>query len=140
MKISSRLFDHILRLVGKRSHLRGGPVMESQNDREFAAVVAAIAECRKVDRSTAITVTALFQPMLDRLSLTELKNYLSNRYSPTRGEDQFTKFDLVDIGRQELKSFHRAFLYRDRLRIVFSYSDAWKTVERIHAILLNDHL
>ena len=113
--------------------------MESQNDRDFAAVITAIADRRKVDRSTAITVTALFQPMLDRLSLTELKDYLFTRYSNMRGEDR-SKYDLVEIGDRDLKSFDRAFLYKDRLRIVLSYGDAWETVDRFLAILLNDQL
>jgi hypothetical protein len=140
MKIFSWLFDRVLRLVGSNSNSGGAPVMESQNDREFAAVMAAIAERRKVDRSTAITVTPLFQPMLDRLSLTELKNYLLTRYPNRRGEDQFTKYDLVEIGEQELKSFDRAFLHKDKLSMTFSYSDAWETVERFLAVLLNDKL
>jgi len=114
--------------------------MESRNDREFAAIMAAIAERRKVDRSTAITVTPLFQPMLDRLSLTELKNYLLTRYPNRRGEGKSSKYDLVDIGEQELKSFNRAFLRKDKLSMTFGYSDAWETVDRFLAVLLNDQL
>jgi hypothetical protein len=140
MRIFGRFFDRIHRLVVSNSGSEEAAVMESQDDREFAAIIAAIAERRKVDRSTAITVTPLFQPMLDRLSLTELKNYVFTRYPNRRGEDQFTKYDLVEIGEQELKSFNRAFLHKDMLRIVFSYSDAWETVDRFHAILLNDKL
>ncbi len=116
--------------------------MESQNDREFAAVVAAIADCRKVDRSTAITVTPLFQPMLERLSLTELKNYLFARYPNRnrRGEERSEAYDLFDIGDLELKGFDRAFLYKDHLSITFTYSDAWETVGGFLAVLLNDQL
>jgi hypothetical protein len=114
--------------------------MESQNDREFAAIITAIAERRKVDRSTAITVTPSFQPMLDRLSLTELKNYILTRYPNKRGQGKSSHFDLVEIGAQELKSFNRAFLRKDKLRMTLSYSDAWETVDRFLAVLLNDQL
>jgi hypothetical protein len=113
------------------------PIMESQNDREFAAVVAAIADLRKADRSTAITVTPLFQPMLDRRSLTELKNYVLFRY-PRRGHSE--KSDLVEIGEQQLRGFNRAFLYKDSLSITFAYSGARETVENFVAVLLNDQL
>jgi hypothetical protein len=80
--------------------------------------------------------------MLDRLSLTELKNYLFARYPNRnrRGEERSEAYDLFDIGDLELKGFDGAFLYKDRLRIVFSYSDAWETVANIHALLLNDQL
>ena len=114
--------------------------MESQNDREFAAVVISIANLRKVDRSTAITVTQMFQPMLDRLSLTEFKDYVFSRYSNRRGEGRSSKYDLVDIGERQLKSFDRTFLYRDHLSMTFKYSDAWETVEGFLAVLLNDQL
>ena len=52
---------------------------KSQNDREFAEVIAAIANVRKANRSTAIDVTPQFKPMTDRLSLTELKDYFQFR-------------------------------------------------------------
>jgi hypothetical protein len=55
-------------------------IMESQDDRDFAAVIAAIADRRKVDRSGSIVVTPMFWPVLDRLSPTELRNYLFTRY------------------------------------------------------------
>jgi len=42
--------------------------MESQDDRDFAAVIAAIAERRKVDRSTAITVTPSTGPFSAKIS------------------------------------------------------------------------
>jgi hypothetical protein len=116
------------------------PVLETQDDRDFAAVMTAIADRRKVDRSTAITVTPLFQPMLDRLSLTELANYLLARYSSSRGEGQSSKYDLVEIGEQELKSFNRVFLRKDKLSITLGYSDTWETVDRFLAVLLNDQL
>jgi hypothetical protein len=118
------------------------PTMESQDDRDFAAVIAAIAERRKVHRSMTITVTPLFQPMLDRLSLTELKNYLFARYlnRNKRGKGRSGEYDLFEIGDRELRSFNKAFLHSDKLRIVFGYSDAWETVDRLHAILLNDNL
>jgi hypothetical protein len=140
MKIFRSFFDRILRPVGSNSNSAGLPVMESQNDREFAAIIAAIAERRKVDRWTAITVTPLFQPMLDRLSLTELKNYLLTRYPNRRGQGKSSKYDLVDIGEQELKSFNRAFLRKDKLSMTFGYSDAWETVDSFLAVLLNDQL
>ena len=140
MRIFKWCFDRISRRA--RSNFNSGerPVMESQNDREFAAVVDAVAECRKVDRSTAITVTPLFQLMLDRVSLSELKNYLFSRYSNRRGEGQSTKYDIIDIGEQQLRSFNKAFLYKDKLSITFVYGDAWETVERFQAVLLNDQL
>ena len=139
MRIFGRFFDRILPACTNSSSGEAA-VMESQNDREFATIIAAIAERRKVDRSTAITVTPLFQPMLDRLSLTELKNCLLIRNSNRRGEDQSSKYDLIEIGEQELRSFNSAFLHKDKLRIVFGYSDAWETVNSFHAILLNDKL
>jgi len=113
------------------------PIMESQNDREFAAVVVSIANLRQVDRSTAITVTPLFQPMLDRLSLTELKNCVLSRY-PRRGYSE--KSDLVEIGELQLKGFDSAFLYRDKLSITFVYNSAREAVENFVAVLLNDQL
>lgn len=140
MKILSRFFERILRLVASNRNSKGAPAMESQNDREFAAIISAVAERRKVDRSTAITVTPLFGPMLDRLSLTELKNYLSTRYSHTRGEGQSSKYDLVEIREEELKTFNRAFLRKDKLSMTFGYNDAWETVDRFVAVLLNDRL
>ena len=111
--------------------------MENQDDRDFAAVIAAIAERRKVNRSTAITVTSLFQPMLNRLSLTELKNYVLSRYS-RRGHSE--KSDLVEISELQLKGFDGAFLFRDKLSITFVYSSARETVEEFVAVLLNDQL
>ena len=114
--------------------------VESQDDREFAGVIARIAERRKIDRSTAITVTPLFQPMLDSRSLTELRNYLLLRCPNDRGEDQFTKYDRFEISARELKSFNRAFLRKDRLTITFSYGDEWETANRLVAVLLNDKL
>jgi hypothetical protein len=140
MRIFWWFFDRILQRT--RCYWSSGvpPIMKNQNDREFAAIVAAIADLRKVDRSTAITVTPLFRPMLDRLSLNELRDYLLARYRNDRGEDQFTKYDLFEIGDRELMGFDGAFLYKDRLHIVFSYNDAWETVEKILAILLYDQL
>jgi hypothetical protein len=114
--------------------------LDSREDREFADVIIAIANRRRVDRSTAITVTPLFQPMLDRLSPTQLKNYIFSRYSNRRGEDQFTKYDLVDIGQQELSSFDLAFVYKDHLSMTFSYSNDWETASGFLAVLLNDQL
>ena len=111
--------------------------MESQIDRDFAAVIATIADRRKVDRSTAITVTTLFQPMLDRLSLTELKDYIVSRYS-MRGHSE--KSDLVEIGELQLKGFNRAFLFKDKLSFTFVYSGARETVQNFVAVLLNDQL
>ena len=111
--------------------------MENQDDRDFAAVIAAIAERRKVNRSTAITVTSLFQPMLNRLSLTELKNYVLSRYS-RRGHSE--KSDLVEIGELQLKGFNRAFLFKDKLSFTFVYSGARETVQNFVAVLLNDQL
>lgn len=114
--------------------------MASQNDRDFAAVIVAIANRRSVDRSMAVDVTALFQPMLDRLSVSELADYLLSRYPSRRGESRESKYDLVDIGEQELKSFDRGFAYKDILSITIGYSDDWKTANRFLAVLLNDLL
>ena len=114
--------------------------MENQDDREFAGIIAAVANLRKVDRSTAINVTPLFQPLTDRLSPVELKDYILSRYQSKRGEEHSGKYDVVDIGEQELKSFDSAFLYKDFLRIIFGYGDSWKTVNRFQAVLLNDQL
>jgi len=111
--------------------------VESQIDRDFAAVIATIADRRKVDRSTAITVTTLFQPMLDRLSLTELKDYIVSRYS-MRGHSE--KSDLVEIGEPQLKGFNRDFLFKDKLSFTFVYSGARETVQNFVAVLLNDQL
>ncbi|MEH2534691.1 hypothetical protein V1277_006015 [Bradyrhizobium sp. AZCC 1588] len=108
-----------------------------QNNREFAAIVAAIAKRRKIDRSVAIDVTPLFLPMLDRISLAELNDYILDRYSPKRGEDHESKHDIVEIEDRELKSFDRSFIYKDVLTITFTYSDAWETVDKFQAVLLN---
>jgi hypothetical protein len=139
LRIFRWYFERILDRARWYWSSREPPIMESQNDRDFAAVIAAIADRRKVDRSTAITVTPLFQPMLDRLSLTELRDYLFTRYSNMRGEHR-SKYDLVEIGDRDLKSFDRAFLYKDKLSMTFVYSDAWETVDRFLAVLLNDQL
>jgi len=116
--------------------------MESQDDRDFAAVIAAIADRRKVDRSGSIVITPMFQPMLDRISLTELRDYLFARYPNRnrRSRDRSEAYDLFEIGDRDLRSFDRAFRYRDSLRIVLGYNDAWETVARFKAILLNDLL
>jgi hypothetical protein len=140
LRIFRWYFERILDRARWYWSSREPPIMESQNDRDFAAVIAAIADRRKVDRSTAITVTPLFQPMLDRLSLTELKNYLFTRYPNRRGEGQSGKSDIVEIGDRDLKSFDGAFLYKDKLSMTFGYSDAWETVDRFLAVLLNDQL
>jgi hypothetical protein len=114
--------------------------MDNQDEREFAAVVVAIAKRRKSDRSVAIDVTSLFRPMLDRISLAELSDYIISRYSPKRGEDHESKHDIVEICARDLKSFDKSFLYKDVLTITFSYSDAWETVDRFQAVLLNRQL
>ncbi len=114
--------------------------MESRNDREFAEIIATIANLRRSDRSVSIVVSSLFQPMVDHLSLAEFKNYILSRYSSRRGEGRNGKYDIVDLNERELKSFDRAFLYKDFLRITFSYGDSWETVDRFLAILLNDQL
>lgn len=138
-KIVSGLIRAKLDRLSPNSNSEKAPVTESQIDREFVAVIAAIAERRKVDRSTAITVTPLFQPMLDHFSLAELKNYVLAEYPYRRAEGR-SNYDLIDIEDRKLKSFNRAFLRKDKLRIVFSYSDAWETVSSLHAVLLNDQL
>lgn len=140
MSIFSGFLDFILRSARLNSNSGAASGVESQDDREFAAVIATIAERRKVDRSTAITVTPLFRPMLERLSLTELRNYLLPQYSHDRGEDQFTKYDRMEVRARELKSFNRAFLRKDRLTMTFSYNDEWETANRLVAVLLNDQL
>jgi hypothetical protein len=71
--------------------------MDNQDESEFAAVVVAIAKRRKSDQSVAIDVTPLFRPMLDRMSLAELNDYILGRYSPNRGEDHESKHDIVEI-------------------------------------------
>lgn len=114
--------------------------MDNQDEREFAAVVVAIAKRRKSDRSVAINVTPLFQPMLDRMSLAELNNYILGRYSPRRGEDHESKDDIVEIRAPDLQSFDSSFPYKDVLTITFSYSDAWETVDGFQAVLLNRQL
>jgi hypothetical protein len=118
----------------------GAPRMESQNDREFASLVHAVANIRKADRATAIDVTPLLQPMLERLSLIELRDYILSRYPMRRGEDRGKKHDIFDIHERELKSFDKAFAHKDFLRIVFTYTDAWQTVDEFRALLLNDQL
>lgn len=90
--------------------------MPNLSDREFAAVILAIGIRRKVDRSMVIDVTSLFQPILDRLSMTELTEYILSRYPNRRGESRESKYDLVDIGKRELKSFGRGFAYKDILK------------------------
>lgn len=95
-------------------HLSGAPQMENQNDREFAALVLAVANVRKAYRATAIDVTHLLQSMLKRLSLIELREYISSRYPARSGEDRGKKYDIFDIP-QELKSFDKTFAYRDFL-------------------------
>jgi hypothetical protein len=115
-------------------------VMDNQDEREFAAVVVAIAKHRKNDRSVAIDVTSLFRPMLDRMSVAELNEYIISRYSPKRGEDQESKHDIIEIWAPDLKSFDKSFSYKNVLTITFSYSDAWETADRFQAVLLNRQL
>ena len=74
--------------------------------------------------------------MLDRISMDELKDYILSRYPNRRGEDRELKYDLVDMGERELKSYGR-FAYKDCLSITIGYSDAWKTADRFQAVLLN---
>ena len=140
MSVFGRFFDGCLRLVGLNSGATDDASLESERDREFAAVILTIANCRKADRRTAIDGTHLFQPMLTHLSLIELRDYILSRY-PTKGSEHLgTKHHLVDLQERELKSFNRAFVYKDFLRIVFTYSDAWETVDVFRANLLNDRL
>ena len=103
------LFIGVLCLVELSSGAGTGAVMNDQNDREFAEVISAIANRRKVDRATAIDVTPLFKPMTDRLFLTQLKDYILGRYEHRRGTSQGIKFDRVDIEERELRSFDAAF-------------------------------
>ena len=139
MRTFSRFLEGMLHRGGLNSSPGEAAALESPMDREFAAVITAIAERRRVDRATAITVTPLFQLMLDRYSPSELKDYLLNRHPSRRGEGR-SKYDLVEIGDRELKSFSTAFLRKDKLSMTFSYSDAWKTVDGFVAVLLNDQL
>jgi hypothetical protein len=140
MRIFNAAFIGLLFLVSVSAGSGNSAVLATQNDREFAEVITAIANKRKVDRSTAIDVTPFFKPMTDRLSLTELKDYVLGRYSGNRGMSLGIRFDRVEIEERELKSFDRAFLYKDGLAITFGYSDDWKTVTIFKAVLLNDQL
>lgn len=115
-------------------------VVTSQNDREFSEVVAAIANRRKTNRSTAITVTKLFQPMTERLSLAELRNYVSSRYSLRREEAQGEKYEWVDLEKNDLKAYSKEFFYLDSVRIIFFYDAGWETVIKFQAVLLNGQL
>jgi hypothetical protein len=69
-----------------------------------------------------------------------LKDYILGRYQNARGENRGSKYDLVDIDEGELKTFDRAFFYKDGLRITFGYSDSWETVVKFQAVLLNGQL
>ncbi len=115
-------------------------VVTSQNDREFSEVVAAIANRRKTNRSTAITVTKLFQPMTERLSLAELRNYVSSRYSLRREEAQGEKYEWVDLEKNDLKAYLKEFFYLGSVRIIFFYDAGWETVIKFQAVLLNGQL
>lgn len=114
--------------------------VKTQNDREFAEVIAAIASVRKANRSTAIDVTPQFKPMTDRLSLAELKNYILNRYEHKRVKAQGITYDFVSLDERGLKSFDGAFFYLDSLRMTFGYSNDGNTVTIFKAVLLNGQL
>jgi hypothetical protein len=119
--------------------------MDTQDDRDFADVVVAIAKVRKGSRLTAIDVTHLFKPLTDRLSLDELRDFVLSRYPSMSGEGiamdyKPLKFDMVHIEEGELRAFDRAFLYKDRLDIVFGYSDDRKVVKSFKSVLLNGQL
>lgn len=119
----------------------GKKVVEvSQSDREFSEVIAAIANRRKTNRSTAIVVTDLFQPMTDRLSLAELRNYVSSRYSLRREEVHGEKGEWGDLKENDLKAYSKKFLYLDSVRIVFFYDAGWESVIKFQAVLFNDQL
>jgi len=115
-------------------------VVANQNDREFSEIIAAIGNRRKTNRSTAITVTELFQPMTERLSPTELRNYVSSRYSLRREKVLGEKIEWVDLEKNDLKAYSKEFFYLDSVRIVFLYDPSWETVIKFQAVLLNGQL
>jgi hypothetical protein len=136
MRILRALLNSIFGRAGLPA--RDTTVMANPTDQEFAAVIVAIANFRKGDRSMAVDVTSFFQPMLNHLSMTELAEYLLSRYPNARGEDSESKHDLVDIRARELKSFSRGFKYQDRLHFTIAYCDDWRTANRFLAVLVND--
>ena len=132
----SASYDGLLRLLHLVG-LRPGPPMDSKDDRDFADAITAVADLRKINRSTYVDATPSFQPMIGRLTLDGFKNYVLDRY-PSRHETSANgKFDLVDIERSELRTYNWAFLNKDRISITFVYSDDWRTVTRFQAALLN---
>jgi hypothetical protein len=136
------LFVGALCLIALDSGAASAEDAKGQNDREFAEVIAAIANIRKANRSTAIDVTSQFKPMTDHLSLTELKDYISSLgpYQHRRATSRGITYDLIDIDERGLKSFDGAFLYLDSLSMTFDYGEDGKTVTKFISVLLNGQL
>jgi hypothetical protein len=114
--------------------------LATQNDREFSAVVAAIGQRRKTNRSTAINITDLFKPMTDHLSLNELESYVTSRYAHGRAPMLGKNVEWIDIEEKELKAYSTEFLYKDVVTITFTYDSAWGAVTQFQAILFNGQL
>lgn len=140
MRIAALALICLLSPVGSSAAMGKKVVVVSQNDREFSEIIAAIANRRKTNRSTAIIVTELFQPMTERLSLTELRNYISSRYSVRREVAQGEKYEWVDLEKYDLKVYSKEFFYLDSVRIVFFFDPGWESVIKFQAVLFNDQL
>lgn len=140
MRIAAFALICLLCPVGSSAGMGKKVVVVSQNDREFSEVITAIANRRKTNRSTAINVTELFQPMTDRLSLTELRNYVSSRYSLRREDVQGEKYEWVDLEENDLKAYSKEFLSLDSVTIVFFYDAGWETIIKFQAVLFNGQL
>jgi hypothetical protein len=112
------------------------PKIETLADQEFASAVKATATLRKRGRWEYCDATQAFQQMAASLSLAGFRNYVFDRQESHHGKAVDGVYDLIDIPRNELRRYDRAFRWNEWLRITFSYADDGKTIVKFSASLL----
>lgn len=112
--------------------------VRAQLDAEFVEAIRRIASLRETNRSTAINVTYLFKQITDTHRLSDLRDFLSQRYTLTREREGIGRnIEYAYVNADALRAFDSRFLRLDRLDLLFRYSENWKEIVEFKAGLGN---